>query len=112
MRDLVSRISVAWIVVAMGLVLGGVELWQNVHYSHVVECQAQINRTFSEITKARGEFAEQDREANRRLLESVVNAHGHEDVKQAMQTYLATERQLDAKRRAHPYPSLPRESCD
>lgn len=97
--------SILIVILAVGM--GAEYAWQTTEERSIVECQARINRAFSEAFAARGYLADQDRAANRRLLEAIAKATTREQVRVAEHTYLATQRRLDRQRDAHPYPKVP-----
>lgn len=94
-------------VLLLAIGMGVQYAWQTASERRIVECQARINRAFSEALAARGYLADQDRTANRHLLEAIAKATTPGQVRRAEHTYLATQRRLDRQRDAHPYPRIP-----
>lgn len=105
------RITGGLLLVCLAIVLGA----QNVHQAATerqrAACQAQVNNAFAKITLLRGRLADQDRQANRTLLEAVARATDRTQIRNAEHAYLTTQHRLDIQRKQNPYPQLPAQRC-
>lgn len=95
----------------MMIVIGVQYAIQTTHERRVAECQARINTAIVRVVKQRGQLSDADRAANRRLLVAMTKAKSVDDVRRAEIAYLATQRRLDAQRRATPFPAVPTGGC-
>lgn len=77
---------------------------------HIVDCQARYNQQFRDGLEERGQASDTDREAMRRLVESITQAQSREQVAEAMSRFLAASKNADQQRADNPLPT--NDDCD
>jgi hypothetical protein len=85
------------------------------YYSHeqraISNCQTEFNVQFIKQLKARNDIATSDRNSIAELIQKILTVNSREERRKALQDYVKTKEENDAKRAQHPLPTLPEESA-
>lgn len=102
-----TRAQIGWVaVVVIALITVAQTAWFSYEQRQEAACQTQINRQFLDVIKERSETNESDRENVAKMVEDIVKAKSGKETRKALDRYLTTKQQIDAKRERLPYPDV------
>lgn len=102
---------IRWAVLILALASAAQLAWFSHRNGEITSCQVEYNRALAKALDERSEIATDDRESMTLLVRTVFTSRTRTDSVGALQTYLATQDELEKQRTKNPLPKLPPGNC-